>query len=124
MHIYKNKKTYSRNSRHARIRSRVSGTALRPRLVVTRSLRAMFAQLIDDISSKTLVSLHSKTIDTNADAGERTGNVATAYLLGKALAEVAKAKGVNSVVFDRAGYAYHGRVKALADGARDGGLIF
>lgn len=110
--------------RRARVRSRVEGTTARPRLTVHRTLRGMFAQVIDDSTQKTLASLHTKTAGLSGDAGERSGKEATAYLLGKALAEKAKAAGVTTVVFDRAGYAYHGRVKAVADGARDGGLEF
>ena len=85
----------------------------------------MFLQVIDDESGKTLVSVNAKVDMPKAgDAGERKGKVAMAYLLGKALAEKAKVKGISAIVFDRAGYRYHGRVAAAADGARDGGLIF
>lgn len=117
-------KTQRRERRRARVRSQISGSAVRPRLNVTRSLTGMFLQLIDDTTSKTLVSVNSKKDAQTGDAGERSGKVATAYLLGKLLAEKAKAAGIESVVFDRAGYTYHGRVKAVADGARDGGLVF
>ncbi len=110
-----------RNRRRARVRARVSGTAARPRLSVFRSLRGMFVQLIDDVSGKTLASVNSKKIG-KGDAGERTGKTAEAYLMGKALASLALEKKIASAVFDRAGYSYHGRVAAVADGARDGGL--
>lgn len=113
-----------RARRHGRVRARISGSAARPRLNVFRSLTGMFAQLIDDTAGKTLVSVHSKSIQKGGDAGERKGKVAEGYLLGKALAEVAKGQNITSVVFDRGGYAYHGRVEAVADGARDGGLQF
>jgi large subunit ribosomal protein L18 len=83
----------------------------------------MYAQLINDETGTTLVSAHSKAIK-GGDAGDRTGKVAAAYLVGMALAEKAKAAGVESIVFDRAGYQYQGRVQAVADGARDGGLTF
>ncbi len=113
-----------RERRRARVRAQISGTASRPRLNVFRSLLGMSAQLIDDEAGKTLVSANSKSDAKIGDAGERKGKVAVAYLVGKALAEKAKAKGITMVVFDRAGYAYHGRVAALAEGARDGGLQF
>lgn len=116
-------KTQKRDVRRARIRARISGTAERPRLSVFRSLRGMYAQLINDTSGKTLASAYSKTIG-KGDAGERKGKVAVGYLLGKSIAEKAKTLGVNSVVFDRGGYQYHGRVAAVAEGARDGGLNF
>ncbi len=114
--------TQKKARRRARVRSRISGTAARPRLTVFRSLRGMYAQIINDETGTTLASVHSKNV--SGDAGERTGKVAAAYLVGKTLAEAAKAAGVETVVFDRAGYQYHGRVQAVADGARDGGLIF
>lgn len=113
----------SRERRRIRVRTRLSGTAERPRLNVYRSLRGIFAQLIDDTNQKTLVSVHSKTVE-KGDVGERTGKTAVAYLVGKSLAEKAKAAGITAIVFDRAGYRYHGRVQAIADGARDGGLQF
>lgn len=112
-----------RTRRHARVRARVMGTAERPRLNVTRSLRGMFVQLVDDQAGKTLASVNSKK-DAQGDAGERKGKVAVAYLLGKAVAEKAKAQNISAIVFDRGGNAYHGRVQAVADGARDGGLTF
>lgn len=115
-------KEQSRKRRHFRVRSRVTGTAERPRLNVFRSLRGMYAQLIDDTTGTTIASANTKTV--TGDAGERTGKVAKGYLLGKALAEAAKAKNIDKAVFDRGGYKYHGRVQAVADGARDGGLQF
>ena len=123
----KNHKTKQeqRNRRRARVRSRICGTALRPRLNVFRSLRGMSIQLIDDISNKTIASVNSKVNAKDIkEVGELKGNVAVAFVLGKAIAEKAKEMKIESIVFDRAGYAYHGRVKAVADGAREGGLKF
>lgn len=113
-----------RNRRRARVRSRISGTATRPRLNVFRGILTTYVQLIDDTVGKTLVSVHSKKDAKSGDAGERTGKVAQAYILGKLIAEKAKTAGIESVVFDRAGFAYIGRVEAVAQGARDGGLQF
>lgn len=88
-------------------------------------MRSLYVQLIDDSVGKTLVAVHSKDVDVKKTVDkERKGKVAVAYLVGKALAEKAKAVGIVQVVFDRAGYKYHGRVAAVADGARDGGLTF
>lgn len=121
----KSEKTQKRIRRHARVRAKLFGTENKPRLHVSRSLKAIFAQLIDDTNGKTLASVHSKKdVAKKTGAGERKGKVATAYLLGLALAKKAKETGITRVVFDRGGYKYHGRVKAVADGARDGGLIF
>lgn len=104
--------------RHARIRRKVSGTAARPRLAVFRSLQHIYAQLIDDAAGRTLASASDMKL---AAKGSRTDSAAA---VGKALAEAAKAAGVTSAVFDRGGYRYHGRVKALAEAARAGGLEF
>jgi large subunit ribosomal protein L18 len=112
-----------RLTRHRRIRARISGTTERPRLNVFRSVKGMFAQLIDDTTGKTIASVSMKEI-SKGDAGERAGKVAQSYLLGKKLAEKAVAAKVSAIVFDRGGYAYHGRVRAFAEGARDGGLQF
>ncbi len=111
--------------RHKRVRARVTGTASRPRLSVFRSLNGVYGQLIDDTKSVTLVGVASSSaIDMNAPAGERKGKVKIAYLLGMALAAKAKEKNITSVVFDRGGFSYQGRVAAFAEGARDGGLQF
>ncbi|HYE60105.1 MAG TPA: 50S ribosomal protein L18 [Candidatus Kapabacteria bacterium] len=110
-----------RMRRKVRVRTLISGTAARPRLNVFRSLRGMYAQLIDDASGKTLVGVTTKGMP-KGDAGDRKGKTAEAYLLGKLLADKAKTANITSAVFDRAGYRYHGRVQAVADGARDGGL--
>jgi len=108
---------------HERIRHRVKGTPERPRLAVYRSLSHIYAQIIDDRVGKTLVAASS------ADKGTKKvlkggGNVAAAKVIGKVVAERAKSAGVSKVVFDRGGYKYHGRVKALADAAREAGLQF
>lgn len=116
-------KVVSRARRHRRVRARVIGTATRPRLSVFRSLKAVFVQLIDDEQGKTLCSAHSQEI-TKPEAGDRTGKVALSYAVGSLIAQKAKALPITHVVFDRGGYAYMGRVSAVADGARDGGLIF
>ncbi len=105
---------------HKRIRRKLSGTTARPRLAVFRSLAHIYAQVIDDSLGKTLVSASSvdKAAKTNG------GNLAAAKAIGKLVAERAKEKGITAVVFDRGGYLYHGRVKALADAAREAGLEF
>lgn len=105
-----------RARRHARVRGKVSGTAERPRLVVFRSLKHMSAQLVDDVQHKTLL-----TVTDSGLAGKKTEKSAE---VGKRVAEKAKAAGITQVVFDRGGYQYHGRVKAVAEGAREGGLEF
>ena len=104
---------------HARIREKLAGTAQRPRLNVYRSLNHIYAQLIDDQKGETLAS--ASTMQLKARTG---GNVAAAKEVGKDIAEKAVAKGIKQVVFDRGGYLYHGRVKALADAAREAGLEF
>jgi large subunit ribosomal protein L18 len=107
----------ARLRRHRRVRGRVSGTAERPRLTVFRSNRGIFAQLVDDASGRTLASASWTTLKAETrDKSEQAREV------GKALAAAAKTAGVDTAVFDRSGYLYHGRVKALADGAREGGL--
>lgn len=105
---------------HGRIRRRVSGTAERPRLAVYRSIAHIYAQVIDDRSGRTIVSASSN--DKNATA--TGGNVSGAKEIGRLVAERAREKGVVKVVFDRGGYLYHGRIKALADAAREAGLEF
>jgi large subunit ribosomal protein L18 len=108
---------------HDRVRTKVSGTNERPRLCVYRSLGHIYAQVIDDHSGKTLVSASSVDGETKKNL-KGGGNIAAAKVIGKAVAERAKAAGVDKVVFDRGGYKYHGRVKALADAAREAGLQF
>jgi large subunit ribosomal protein L18 len=118
--IKKPEKKEIRNRIHKRIRRKLSGTADRPRLAVFRSVAHIYAQVIDDAAGATVVSASS------VDKGGKTngGNVAAAKAIGKLVAERAKEKGIKSVVFDRGGYQYHGRVKALADAAREAGLEF
>ena len=112
-----------RHARHARVRSRVRGVAGRPRLVVFRSLRHMYAQVIDDTEGVTLAAASS--LDTEVKARKNGGSKAdVAGVVGTLIAERAAGAGVDTVVFDRGGYKYHGRVKAVADAARKGGLSF
>jgi large subunit ribosomal protein L18 len=115
-------KIANRRHVHERIRKKIQGTSQRPRLNVYRSLNHIYVQLIDDQQGATLLSAHS----AEGKKGERRtgGNLAAAKAVGKAIAERAKAKGIEQVVFDRGGYIYHGRVKALADAAREAGLKF
>ena len=108
-----------RYRRHLRVRQKVAGTEQRPRLVVFRSLKHVYAQLVDDDQGKTLVAVSDRTKEL---VREKPGKVGVALAGGKKLAQRAKAKGVTKVVFDRAGYLYHGRVRAVANGAREGGL--
>jgi len=117
------KSRISRDRRRRRIRMKISGTPERPRLSVFRSTEQIYAQVIDDVSGNTLVSASS--IDAGLKA-EMDGKNKTeqATLVGKTVAERALAKGIEQVVFDRGGFLYHGRIKALADGAREGGLKF
>lgn len=118
--IGKPKKNEIRGRIHKRIRARLAGTTERPRLAIFRSVAHIYAQVIDDTAGKTLASASSLE-KGNAVAG---GNVVGAKEIGKLVAERAKEKGVKKVVFDRGGYHYHGRVKALADAAREAGLEF
>lgn len=106
--------------RHTRVRTKISGTAERPRLDVFRSSKHIYAQIIDDASGKTLVS--ASTVEKDFDG--YGGNKEAARKVGKLVAEKALAAGITEVVFDRGGYIYHGRVKELAEGAREGGLKF
>ena len=113
-------KNKARLKRHKRVRAQISGTALRPRLNVFRSTNNIYAQLIDDVAGVTLAS--ASTLDKELNG--YGGNKEAAKIVGKMIAEKAVAKGIKKVVFDRGGYIYHGRVKELADGAREGGLEF
>ena len=110
----------ARRRRHARLRKRLTGTTQRPRLAVFRSNRFIYAQVIDDVAGATVAAASSH----EPALRERTLTVATASEVGKLIAQRAKDAGVSSVVFDRGGFAYHGRVKALAEAAREGGLEF
>ena len=121
--ITQTKRNEIRKRIHARIREKLSGTTERPRLNVYRSLNHIYAQVIDDRAGRTLVSASSADKDTKKTL-KGGGNVAAAKVVGKNNADRAKAAGVSKVVFDRGGYKYHGRVKALADAAREAGLQF
>jgi len=112
-------KTISRTRRHFRLRKKIAGTSVRPRLVVTRSARHMVAQVVDDTAGTTLVSASTLEVDVRAMKGDKT---AKATKVGQLVAERAKSAGIEAVVFDRGGNKYHGRVAAVADGAREGGL--
>jgi large subunit ribosomal protein L18 len=121
----KKSRRVQRARRHRRIRKKIQGTAERPRLVVFRSLKNIEGQLVDDDSSRTLVGVSTLAEELRGFTGEsRMPNVEKAFEAGKLLADKAKAAGVETVVFDRGGYKYHGRVKAFAEGARKGGLEF
>ena len=117
--ITKTQKNQKRVRIHDRIRKKLSGTEGQPRLSIYRSTEHIYAQIIDDSKGVTLVA--ASTVEGKSKTG---GNVAAAKEVGKAVAEKAKAKGIDKVVFDRGGYLYHGRVKALADAAREAGLKF
>ena len=112
-----------RVKKHNRMRNHLNGTTERPRLAVFRSNNHMYAQIIDDTVGNTLVSASTLEKDVKA-ALEKTNDVAAAAYVGKVIAEKAKAKGINTVVFDRGGFIYQGKVKALADAAREAGLEF
>ena len=114
-------KAAARDRRHTRLRKKIVGTEVRPRLVVTRSARHVFVQVIDDAKGHTLASASTMEADLRGFDGDKT---AKARKVGELVAARAKEQGVGSVVFDRAGNKYHGRVAALADGAREGGLAF
>ena len=119
--IRRGDKNVARSRRHLRVRKRVSGTTVRPRMVVTRSSRHVFVQVVNDLTGTTLASASTMEADVRGMSGDKT---ARARKVGELVASRAKDAGVESVVFDRAGNKYHGRVAALADGAREGGLEF
>ena len=118
--LIKQDKNKARRKRHLRVRNHIAGTAARPRLNVFRSLKNIYAQIIDDEKGVTLVSASSK----DKDFSRYGGNVEAAKAIGAAVAKKALAKGITEVVFDRGGYIYHGRVAALAEAAREAGLKF
>ncbi|MDR0889549.1 MAG: 50S ribosomal protein L18 [Oscillospiraceae bacterium] len=118
--IKKINKNAMRLKRHVRVRGKISGTPCRPRLNVFRSNSNIYAQIIDDVNGATLVS--ASTVEKDFEGA--TGNCEAAKKVGQMVAERAKAKGIEEVIFDRGGYVYHGRVAALADGARESGLKF
>jgi large subunit ribosomal protein L18 len=115
------KTAVGRKRRHIRVRKKVAGSAERPRLVVTRSARHIFVQVVDDNAGHTIVSASTMEPDLRSTSGDKT---AKARKVGQLLAERAKGAGIEAVVFDRGGNKYHGRVAALAEGAREGGLVF
>lgn len=115
----KNNRADLRRAVHTRIRKKVRGTAEQPRLAIFRSLNHIYAQVIDDYAGKTLVSASTTEKDLRGETG---GNIESAKRVGKAIAERALAAGIENVVFDRGGYVYHGRVRALAEAAREAGL--
>lgn len=117
-----NPKTVAHAKRVRRIRKKISGTSERPRLRVFKSNKHIYAQIIDDVAGRTLVSM--STVDKGFSAAEETGKTAAAKQVGKLLADRAKEAGISKVTFDRGGYIYHGRVKSLSEGAREGGLDF
>ena len=112
-----------RKKRHRRVRYKVTGTAERPRLNVSRSLQHIYAQLIDDTTGRTLAAASTVESDVRGDL-KNGGNIEAAKTVGKQIAQRAQENGITSVVFDRGGYKYHGRIQALADSAREGGLQF
>ena len=109
----------ARTRRHLRVRKKIAGSATRPRLVVTRSARHIYAQLVDDIAGRTLAAASTLEAEIRQESGDKK---AKAHQVGKLLAERAASAGVATAVLDRGGNAYHGRIAALADGAREGGL--
>ena len=121
--VSKKSRSEVRVNKHRKLRNRFSGTAERPRLAVFRSNNHMYAQIIDDTVGNTLVSASTLQKDVKAEL-EKTNNVEAAAYLGKVIAERALEKGVKDVVFDRGGFVYHGKIKALADAAREAGLNF
>ena len=119
------KRLTERKKRAFRVRKNIQGTPSRPRLCVRRSLNHIYAQIVDDISGKTIVQVGSRGKEFAARiSGKETTKIDVSKLVGELLAEQAKEKGVSTVVFDRKGYLFHGRVKALAEAAREKGLIF
>lgn len=121
--ISKKSRAEVRVKKHMKLRNRFHGTAERPRLSVYRSNMHIYTQIIDDVAQKTLVSASTVQKDIRSEL-EKTNDVAAAAYLGKVIAERAKAAGITEVVFDRGGYVYHGKIKALADAAREAGLEF
>ncbi|MCR5789103.1 MAG: 50S ribosomal protein L18 [Lachnospiraceae bacterium] len=121
--VSKKSRTEVRRKKHLRIRNRFSGDASRPRLSVFRSNNHMYAQIIDDTAGHTLVAASTVEKDVKAEL-QKTNNVEAAAYLGRVIAKKAIDKGIKEVVFDRGGFIYHGKIKALADAAREEGLVF
>ena len=113
-----------RKKKHLRVRKKISGTQERPRLTLHRSNKHIFAQIIDDSKSGSLLTLGSHAKEFKDFKPEQSGKIPVCFEVGKRLAKRAVEKGIKEVVFDRSGYQYHGRIRALAEGAREGGLIF
>jgi large subunit ribosomal protein L18 len=124
MRIKYRKALTPRKRRHVRVRAKVSGTPQRPRLNVFRSSAHIYAQVIDDTAGHTLVAACDLEDEILQRAGDGAAKTARAKTVGEVIAERAKAAGIDTVVFDRGGFLYHGRVKAVAEGAREGGLVF
>lgn len=122
------KKSLKRRERRKRIkrhvRKHIQGTSVRPRLTVFRSLRAIYVQLVDDQEQKTLLTVSSLSKSINSEVKKAKGKIEVAKIVGKAIGEEAKKRKIEKVVFDRSGYLYHGRVRAVAEGAREAGLKF
>jgi large subunit ribosomal protein L18 len=118
------KKLTKRDKKKIRIRKKLVGKSERPRIVVYRSLKQIYAQLVDDVSGKTILSASSLSKEISDEIKNSKDKLDVSFAVGELLAKKAKEKGIEKVVFDRSGYAYHGRVKAVAEGARKGGLIF
>jgi large subunit ribosomal protein L18 len=119
-----NLKKVSRERRRKHIQLRVRGTSIRPRMVVFRSNKNIYAQLVDDMSNRTIIGASTLTKEIREEVHKASSKRERAKIVGKHVAHLAKEKNIVKIVFDRAGYLYHGRVKALADGAREGGLQF
>lgn len=113
----------ARKRRHMRVRRKIHGTAARPRLNVYRSLEHIYAQVIDDDAGHTLVAVSSLSRDVRSDLNSLS-KIEQAKSIGQKVAELARSQGIEQVVFDRGGFPYHGRVRALAEGSREGGLVF
>jgi len=118
------KRRESRFRRHRRVRKKISGTPDQPRLCVYRSLKHIYAQIFDDSQNRCLLTVSSLSAEVREELAQAKGKVGASQIVGKIVAERAAALGIQTVAFDRGGYLYHGRVKALADGARKGGLKF
>ncbi|HNR68366.1 MAG TPA: 50S ribosomal protein L18 [bacterium] len=124
MSVNHNTKQAAREKRHRHIRKQISGTNDRPRLIVYRSSKHIYAQIVDDSKQVTLLGVSTRSKALQSELAAAKGKVERARLVGKHLAATAKDKKIERIIFDRGGYLYHGRVKALAEGAREGGLEF
>ena len=124
MGMLKNKKKSTRKRTKKNSRKKLSGTAERPRLVVFKSSKHIYAQLVDDTNQKTITGVSSLTKDVRSEVAKATSKTEAAKIVGKKIAAIVKGKKIKNVVFDRNGYLYHGRIKAVAEGAREGGLKF